>query len=90
MTESQEAMPTLEGSLTSVPATILKLLNITPPTNIPQPIQPVVDLFANKGVDRIIINVLDSFGLFEITYYKPQFLISKANALVLLDRKSVV
>ncbi len=88
MTESQEAMPTLDGSLTSIPATLLKLLNIDPPANIPQPIQSVVDLFAPRGVDRIIINVLDSFGLFEITYYKPQFLISTADALVLLSTKN--
>jgi hypothetical protein len=84
MTEQQE-MPTLEGLLTSLPATILQLLNIESPSHIPPPIQPILDIFGSRGVDRIVIEEIDNFGLFEITYYKPEFLISTANALCLLS-----
>jgi hypothetical protein len=36
----------------------------------------------------MVINMLDNFGLFEITYYKPSFLISSADALLLLSTKN--
>jgi hypothetical protein len=39
-------------------------------------------------VDRIILVILDNFGLFETTYYKPQSIISNTNALVLLSTKN--
>ena len=86
MSQEQEEMPTLEGLLPAFPATILELLNVEAPLHLPPAIQPVVDLFRSKGpVERIVINMIDNFGLFEITYYKPQFLISTADALVLLS-----
>ncbi len=80
----QEELPTLEGNLPSLPATLLNLLDIPSPSNIPDPIHPIVDLFKGRGINRIVLNVLDNFGLFETTYYKPEFLISKSNALLLL------
>ncbi len=86
MSQQQEEMPTLEGLLTAFPATILELLNVESPVHLPPSIQPVIDLFRSKGpIERIVINMIDNFGLFEITYYKPQFLISTADALVLLS-----
>ena len=75
---------TLEGQLASLPATLLSLLGVPIPNNIPAPIDSVVQQFAGKPIDRIIINVMDNFGLFEITYYKPQFLISQSDTLLLL------
>ncbi len=86
MSNQQEEMPTLEGSLASFPATVLSLLGVNVPNYLPPANQKVIDLFNSKGkIDRIIINMIDNFGLFEITYYKPQFLISTADALVLLS-----
>lgn len=81
-------MLTIEGLLPSVPATILKLLGLDPPAFLPPPIQGLIDLFKSKGVERIIISELSNFGLFEITYYKPEFLIANSNALVLLSTKN--
>ncbi len=81
-------MPMLEGLLTSLPATILKLLNVESPQTIPEPMENIVGLFAPKGVDRVVIVMIDNFGLFEITYYKPEFMISAANALVLLSTQN--
>ena len=89
MSEQQEEMPTLEGNLAGLPATILQLLNTPVPNHLPPPITPIVNLFKQKGkIDRIIINMIDNFGLFEITYYKPQFLISTADALLLLSTQN--
>lgn len=85
MSQQQDEMPTLEGMMTSLPATFLQLLNVEVPSFIPPPIQPLLDLFAPRGIDRIIINLIDQFGLFEITIHKPPFLISQADALVLLS-----
>jgi hypothetical protein len=81
-------MPTLEAYLPNVPATILRLLNVEVPTFLPPPIDVLVNTFAPSGVERIIINHMANFGLFEITYYKPEFLISKSNAMVLLSTKN--
>lgn len=89
MSQDAEEMPTLEGSLDSLPATILNLLNTPVPDFLSEPINPIIDRMKTKGkIDRIIINMIDNFGLFEITYYKPQFLISTANALLLLSTQN--
>ena len=81
-------MLTLEGLLTSLPATILNLLDVPVPANIPSPIQGMINQFGSKGVDRIVICMIDNFGLFETTLYKPEFMISKADALVLLSTQN--
>ncbi|MHA1584379.1 MAG: hypothetical protein ACTSVU_09760 [Promethearchaeota archaeon] len=89
MSNEAEEMPTMEGNLLSFPATILKLLNVDVPLTLPVPLTQVVDLFSSKGpIDRVVINMIDNFGLFEITYYKPKFLISNADALVLLSTQN--
>jgi len=85
MSQQQDEMPTLEGMMTSLPATFLQLLNVSTPEFLPPPIQPLLNLFGTKKIERIIINLIDQFGLFEITMTKPPFLISQADALVLLS-----
>ncbi len=80
-------LPTWEGLLPSMPATILNLLKVDQiPTFIPNPIDPVIQNF--KDIKRVIMVVIDNLGLFEITYYKPEFLIQKASAFVLLSTKN--
>ncbi|MHA1758655.1 MAG: hypothetical protein ACTSU2_04620 [Promethearchaeota archaeon] len=79
-------LPTFEGDLTSLPATILKILKLEPPDYIPPPIDAVTKLFEN--VERIILVMIDNLGLFEITYYKPAFLIQQVDALVLFSTKN--
>ncbi len=79
-------LPTWEGFLPSMPATVLKLLNVDKPTTIPSPIEPVIQKF--KDIKRIVMVVIDNLGLFEITYYKPEFLIQRASAFVLLSTKN--
>ncbi len=79
-----EELPTLEGNLPSLASTILSLLDVQPPASVPPPIQSIVDYFKPRGVNRIVLNILDNFGLFETTYYKPEFLISQSDALLLL------
>jgi len=81
-------MSTIEGLLPSVPATILSLLNIQSPSFLPPPIEGMLNKFGPLGVERIIICEMSNFGLFEITYYKPEFMISNSNALVLLSTKN--
>ncbi len=73
--------------LNQLPATILQILNIDPPLDIiPEPIDSIVKRY--RGVDRISINLIDNFGLFEITYFKPRFLITNSEVMVLLSTKN--
>jgi len=77
-------LQTIKCYLSQLPATILKLLNIDPPHGkIPEPIQQVLDFY--QGIERISINLIDNFGLFEITYLKPQFMIREAQLMLLLS-----
>lgn len=70
----------LTAKMTAMPATILKLLKVKVPAFLTPPID---DLTLN--VDRVVLIMLDNFGLFEYTYYKPEFLIQACDALALLD-----
>ena len=79
-------LPTYEGLLPALPATILNLLGVEAPSFIPPSITPLIENFPE--VNRIILVVIDNLGLFEITYYKPQFMIEKSNAFVLLSTKN--
>jgi len=80
-------LQTLKCYMSQLPATILKILGLTPPANvIPEPVQSVLDLY--EGVERISINMIDNFGLFEITYHKPQFMITNSEAMLLLSTKN--
>ena len=77
-------LQTLKCYLNQMPATILKLLGVDPPLDIiPIPVNDIVDQY--QGVDRISINLIDNFGLFELTYHKPQFLISNSEVMLLLS-----
>ena len=77
-------LQTLKCYLNQMPATILKLLGIDPPLDtIPIPVNEIIDQY--QGVDRISINLIDNFGLFELTYHKPQFLISNSEVMLLLS-----
>ena len=81
-------LPTFEGLLPSMPATIMTFLGAGSeiPNFIPPAMSPIVEKFGE--VKRIIFVIIDNLGLFEITYYKPQFLIEKADALTLLSTKN--
>ena len=79
-------LQTLKCYMAQLPATILQLLEISPPHNISEPVQPILDLY--KGVDRISLNMIDNFGLFEITYHKPHFMITNSEVMLLLSTKN--
>ncbi|MFW9819298.1 MAG: hypothetical protein ACFFE5_06785 [Candidatus Thorarchaeota archaeon] len=80
-------LQTLKVYLNQLPATLLKLLNIEPPHNIiPEPIPDILELY--EGIQRITINLIDNFGLFEITYLKPQFMITNSEVMLLLSTKN--
>ena len=80
-------LQTLKCYLNQMPATILKLLGIDPPLDtIPIPVNEIVDQY--QGVTRISINLIDNFGLFELTYHKPQFLISNSEVMLLLSTRN--
>ena len=80
-------LQTLKCYLNQLPATLLKLFNVDPPSGIiPDAIQPIVDLY--QDIERISINLLDNFGLFEISYLKPHFMITNAEVMLLLSTKN--
>ena len=80
-------LQTLKCYLSQVPATIIQLLGINPPLDtISEPVQPIIEMY--EGIDRISINMIDNFGLFEITYHKPQFMITNSEVMLLLSTKN--
>jgi hypothetical protein len=73
--------------LTQLPATIIKLLGVNPPSEvIPPPVEEIVKNY--EGIKRISINLIDNFGLFEITFYKPKFMITNSESMLLLSTKN--
>lgn len=80
-------LQTLKCYLNQVPATIIQLLGLNPPLNtISEPVQSIIDMY--QGIERISINMIDNFGLFEITYHKPQFMITNSEVMLLLSTKN--
>jgi len=80
-------LQTLKCYLNQLPATILQLLGIPPPVNIiPESVQEIVEQY--NGIERISINMIDNFGLFEITYHKPQFMITNSESMLLLSTRN--
>lgn len=78
---AEEELPTFEGNMTQIPATLSHLLGLKPPKKIPPPIIGI-DEFRS---DRVILAIFDNFGLFECTYYKPKFLIKTSEAILVLN-----
>ncbi|MFX1278996.1 MAG: hypothetical protein ACFFA3_06230 [Promethearchaeota archaeon] len=80
-------LQTIKCYMNQLPATILKILNVEPPQKgIPKPVQEVLNLYSS--VERISINLIDNMGLFEITYMKPQFMISNSEVMLLLSTRN--
>ena len=79
-------LQTLKCYLTQLPATITRLLGLDPPTTIDEPVQSIIEQY--QGIERICINMIDNFGLFEITYLKPEFMITNSEVMLLLSTKN--
>lgn len=79
-------LETIKCYLTQLPATVINLLGVEPPKHIPEPVQPILDKY--KGIDRLTINLIDNFGLFELTYMKPQWMITNSEVMLLLSTKN--
>jgi hypothetical protein len=69
-----------------LPATFIKLLGLEPPSNISEPVSGIIDQY--KGVDRVSVNLIDNFGLFELTFFKPAFMITNSEVMLLLSTKN--
>ena len=79
-------LQTLKCYMTQLPATLISLLGVQPPSDIPDQVQAIFDMY--EGIERISINMIDNFGLFEITYHKPQFMITNSEVMLLLSTKN--
>lgn len=78
---SDDELPTYTGTIEQIPATILKMYGINSPEIIPEPIKGL----NLENIERIVLAILDNFGLFEITMYKPEFVIRESQYLLLLE-----
>ncbi|MFX1295968.1 MAG: hypothetical protein ACFFD2_14105 [Promethearchaeota archaeon] len=78
---SDDELPTFTGTPEQIPATILKLYGLDPPKTI----QRSLEGFSLNPVKELILVILDNFGLFEITVYKPEFVIRESKYLLLLE-----
>jgi len=80
-------LKTVKAYLSQLPATLLKLLELEPPSDIiPSPIKEIVEKYA--GIKRIVLMMIDNFGLFEVTYHKPEFMITNSEIMSLLSTKN--
>lgn len=79
-------LQTLKCYLNQLPSTLISLLGLQQPSHLPEPVSEVLDMY--RGVDRVSISMLDNFGLFEITYFKPQFMITNSEAMLLLSTQN--
>ena len=79
-------MPTYEMDLDRLPATFCEILGAPVPQDVPAPVPEISKRF--EGTERIVFSLFDNFGLFELSQYKPQFLIEFSNALALFNTKN--
>ena len=80
-------LQTIKCYLDQMPSTFIKLLGIDPPTGIiPEPVKEVVDLY--QDIERISVSIIDNFGLFELTFNKPEFMITNSQVMMLLSTKN--
>ncbi len=80
-------LQTIKCYLDQMPSTFIKLLGIEPPSGIiPEPVKEVVDLY--QGIERISVSIIDNFGLFELTFNKPEFMITNSQVMMLLSTKN--
>lgn len=79
-------LQTLKCYLNQLPSTLISLFGLQQPSSLPEPVSDVVEMY--RGVDRVSISLLDNFGLFEITFFKPQFMITNSEAMLLLSTRN--
>ncbi|MFX0031399.1 MAG: hypothetical protein ACFE8E_14250 [Candidatus Hodarchaeota archaeon] len=80
-------LQTIKCYLNQLPSTFLKLLGIEPPLSIiPEPVDSIIEAY--QGIERISINLIDNFGLFELTFHKPEFMIRQSEMMLLLSTKN--
>lgn len=68
-----------------LPATFMQMLGQQAPAGLPEPIPEIGGTFE---ADRIVIAIFDNLGLYELSQYKPGFLIKFSNALCLLKTRN--
>ncbi len=74
-------LQTFESQLVQIPSTLSALLGVQYPDFLPEPIPESLQF---GQVNRVVVVLIDNFGLFETTMYKPSFLIEYSQALVML------
>ncbi|MFW9899275.1 MAG: hypothetical protein ACFFDO_08460 [Candidatus Thorarchaeota archaeon] len=79
-------LETIKCYITQLPATLISLLGIQPPSDIPPPVQMILDKY--EGIERITLIMIDNYGLFEITMFKPSFMITNSEVMLLLSTKN--
>lgn len=80
-------LQTIKCYLDQIPSTFIRLLGTDLPTGIiPEPVNEVVDLY--QGIERISVSIIDNFGLFELTFNKPEFMITNSQVMLLLSTKN--
>lgn len=74
-----------QGRMNQVPATLLNLLGIQPPSRIPPKIEGIPNILRSN---HLIFAIFDNFGSLECTYYQPKFLIGKSEAILMLETEN--
>ncbi|MHA1368626.1 MAG: hypothetical protein ACTSWN_15875 [Promethearchaeota archaeon] len=80
-----EELLTYEVDLDRLPATFIDIFDLPVPGDIPPPVTEISNLFKAQ---RIIFALFDNLGLFELSQYKPEFLIKYAQAMLLLNTRN--
>lgn len=77
---ASDDLPTITAPMTALPATLLNIFNLAKPAELPEPIQ-----MRMPSVQRVIIVMIDNFGLLEVVAHKPSFVIQASKALIMLE-----
>ncbi|MEM2637000.1 MAG: hypothetical protein QXL15_01480 [Candidatus Korarchaeota archaeon] len=73
-------MKQVKGQMVQIPATVISLLGIQPPDDIPPPMD-----YSGLEAKNLIIALIDNFGLFECVTFQPRFMIGNADLLYALE-----
>ncbi len=84
MSSEEDEFITINCPIQRLPATILSILDVPVPDEIPPPVNLPPEYFS---AERVFLALFDNFGLFECTYFKPKWLIEIFDVLLLIETK---
>ncbi|MHA1143451.1 MAG: hypothetical protein ACTSRW_01865 [Candidatus Helarchaeota archaeon] len=80
---ASDDLPTITAPITALPSTITNIFGLGTPAGLTPPIQ-----MRMPAIQRIVVILLDNFGLLEVVVHKPKFVIQASKALIMLETQN--